>query len=92
MVSGCMNSNVAQRTKFFGMMRCIGASQQQILRFVRFEALNWCKTAIPIGCVLGTVICWMFCAILRFFVKGEWADMPLFAVSPGGILCGAMVA
>ena len=91
MVSGCMNSNVAQRTKFFGMMRCIGASQQQILRFVRFEALNWCKTAIPIGCVLGTVICWMFCAILRFFVKGEWADMPLFAVSPGGILCGAMV-
>lgn len=73
------------------MMRCIGASQQQILRFVRFEALNWCKTAIPIGCVLGTVICWMFCAILRFFVKGEWADMPLFAVSPGGILCGAMV-
>ena len=91
MVSGCMNSNVAQRTKFFGMMRCIGASQQQILRFVRFEALNWCKTAIPIGCVLGTVICWMLCAILRFFVKGEWADMPLFAVSPGGILCGAMV-
>lgn len=91
MVSGCMNSNVAQRTKFFGMMRCIGASQQQILRFVRFEALNWCKTAIPIGCVLGTVICWMLCAILRFFVKGEWEDMPLFAVSPGGILCGAMV-
>ena len=91
MISSCMNSNVAQRTKFFGMMRCIGASQQQILRFVRFEALNWCKTAIPIGCVLGTVICWMFCAILRFFVKGEWADMPLFAVSPGGILCGAMV-
>lgn len=25
------------------------------------------------------------------FVKGEWEDMPLFAVSPGGILCGAMV-
>ncbi len=72
MVSGCMNSNVAQRTKFFwydALHR--GASQQQILRFVRFEALNWCKTAIPIGCVLGTVICWMLCAILRFFCKGR---------------------
>jgi len=91
MISSCMNSNVAQWTKFFGMMRCIGASKQQIIRFVRLEALNWCKTAIPIGCALGTVTCWILCAILRFFVKGEWVDMPLFAVSINGILCGALV-
>ena len=91
MISSCMNSNVAQRTKFFGMMRCIGASKQQIIRFVRLEALNWCKTAIPMGCVLGIVTCWILCAILRFFVKGEWVDMPLFAVSINGILCGALV-
>lgn len=91
MISSCMNSKVAQRTKFFGMMRCIGASKQQIIRFVRLEALNWCKTAIPIGCALGTVTCWILCAILRFFVKGEWVDMPLFAVSINGILCGALV-
>jgi len=91
MISSCMNSNVAQRTKFFGMMRCIGASKQQIIRFVRLEALNWCKTAIPIGCLSGMVICWILSAILRFLVKGEWADMPLFSVSIGGILCGAVV-
>lgn len=91
MISSCMNSNVAQRTKFFGMMRCIGASKQQIIRFVKLEALNWCKTAIPIGCALGTVTCWILCAILRFFVKGEWVDMPLLAVSINGILCGALV-
>jgi len=91
MISSCMNSNVAQRTKFFGMMRCVGASKQQIVRFVRLEALNWCKTAIPIGCLLGTVTCWILCVILRFLVKGEWVDMPLFAVSIGGILCGAAV-
>ena len=91
MISSCMNSNVAQRTKFFGMMRCIGASKQQIIRFVRLEALNWCKTAIPIGWALGTVTCWILSAILRFFVKGEWVDMPLLAVSINGILCGALV-
>ena len=91
MISSCMNSNVAQRTKFFGMMRCIGASKQQIIRFVRLEALNWCKTAIPMGCVLGIVTCWILCAILRFFVKGEWVDMPLLAVSIIGILFGALV-
>mgnify|MGYP005918281639 CR=1 FL=1 len=91
MISSCMNSTVAQRTKFFGMMRCIGASKKQIIHFVRLEALNWCKTAIPIGCALGTVTCWILCLILRFLVKGEWVDMPLFAVSISGILSGAVV-
>ena len=91
MISSCMNSNVAQRTKFFGMMRCIGASKQQIVRFVRLEALNWCKTAIPIGCALGTVTCWVSCLILKFIVKGEWVDMPLFSVSISGILCGVAI-
>ena len=51
MISGSMNSIIAQRTQFFGMLRCIGASRQQIIRFVRLEALNWCKTAVPIGVV-----------------------------------------
>ena len=53
MISSSINSSVAQRTRFFGMMRCIGMSRQQIIRFVRLEALNWCRTAIPIGLVLG---------------------------------------
>lgn len=91
MISSCMNSNVAQQTRFFGMMRCIGASKQQIIRFVRLEALNWCKTAIPIGCALGTVVCWILCAVLRLLVKGEWVDMPLFSISPIGIVSGAVV-
>ena len=52
MISSSMNSSVAQRTQFFGMMRCIGMSKQQIIRFVRLEALNWCKIAVPIGLVL----------------------------------------
>lgn len=43
MISGSMNSNIAQRTQFFGMMRCVGASRNQIVRFVRLEALNWCE-------------------------------------------------
>lgn len=91
MISSCMNSNVAQRTSFFGMMRCIGASKKQIVRFVRLEALNWCKSAIPAGCLLGMATCWILCAILRFLVKGEWVDMPLFGVSISGILCGIAV-
>lgn len=91
MISSCMNSNVAQRTQFFGMMRCIGASKEQIVRFVRLEALNWCRSAIPAGCLLGVVVCWVLCAVLRLLVKGEFVDMPLFGVSVSGIVCGIAV-
>ena len=59
MISSSLNSSVAQRTKFFGMMRCIGMSKKQIVRFVRLEALNWCKTAVPIGLALGVSASWI---------------------------------
>ena len=91
MISGSMNSNVAQRTKFFGMMRCIGASRQQIIRYVRLEALNWCKTAVPVGVVTGTAIEWGICAFLRYGIGGEFATMPVFALSPVGLISGAAV-
>lgn len=91
MISSCMNSTVAQRTRFFGMMRCIGASKEQIVRFVRLEALNWCRSAIPEGCLSGVAVCWVLCAVLRLVVKGEFAEMPLFGVSVSGIICGIAV-
>lgn len=91
MIGSSINSNVAQRTQFFGMMRCIGMSKQQIIRFVRLEALNWCKTAIPIGVVLGILITWGLCVGLHFFVGGEFADLTLFGISPIGIISGIIV-
>lgn len=91
MISSSMNSSVAQRTNFFGMMRCIGMSKQQIIRFVRLEALNWCKTAVPIGLILGVVTTWGLCAVLRFVVREEFSDIPLFGISIFGIACGIFV-
>jgi putative ABC transport system permease protein len=91
MISSSINSNVAQRTKFFGMMRCIGMSRQQIIRFVKLEALNWCKTAVPIGVILGIAVTWGLCAGLRFLVGGEFSDISLWGVSPTGIISGIIV-
>ena len=91
MISSSMNSTVAQRTKFFGMMRCIGMSRQQIIRFVRLEALNWCKTAVPIGVLSGIAATWGLCGALRFLVGEEFSDMPLFGVSIIGILSGILL-
>lgn len=91
MIGSSMNSNVAQRMQFFGMLRCLGASRSQIIRFVRLEALNWCKTAVPIGAVLGTAATWILSAGLKYIVAGEFADMPVCTVSPLGIFCGAVI-
>ena len=91
MISGTMNSNVAQRTRFFGMMRCLGMSKQQVVHFVRMEALNWCRIAVPIGLVLGTFSSWAVCGALRYGIGGEFATTPVFRLSMGGLCAGAVV-
>lgn len=91
MIAGSINSNVAQRVRFFGMMRCIGMSANQIRRFVRLEALNWCKVAIPIGLITGTIFTWAACALLRFVVGEEFSNISIFIVSVPGIIGGMAV-
>ncbi len=91
MIGSSMNSNVAQRMQFFGMLRCLGASRRQIIRFVRLEALNWCRTAVPIGALSGTAATWLLIAGLKYIVAGEFSSMSVFKVSPLGICCGALV-
>jgi ABC-type antimicrobial peptide transport system permease subunit len=91
MISSSMNSTVAQRTKFFGMMRCIGMSQQQIIHYVRLEALYWCIASVPIGVGIGMITTWGLCSALRFLVGEEFSSIPLFGISILGILSGIAV-
>lgn len=91
MISSSMNSNVAQRTQFFGMMRCIGMSKQQVTHFVTLEALNWCKTAVPFGILSGIAITWIVCAWLKLGIGGEFTELPLFMFSVVGVIFGAIV-
>lgn len=91
MISGSLNSTIAQRTEFFGMMRCIGMSKQQVIHFVRLEALNWCKVAIPIGVLLGIITSWILNAVLKYFVGGEFSEFPVFGVSVTGIISGVLI-
>lgn len=91
MISSSMNTNVSERTKFFGMLRCTGASKQQIIQFVRLEALNWCKRAIPMGVVIAIAVTWALCALMRFLIGGEFSNIPVFGVSAVGIVCGIIV-
>ena len=81
MISSSLNSNVAERTEFFGMLRCLGATKRQIMRFVRLEGLYWCKTAIPIGIMFSIVIVWILSAAMRV-ISPEWfSSMPIWGIS-----------
>ena len=90
MITGSLNSNIAQRTEFFGMLRCLGATRPQISRFVRREALGWCRTAVPAGLLIGTAVIWGLCAVLKL-LSSLFAEMPLFSISWIGIAAGAVV-
>ncbi len=91
MIAGSLNSRTAERTQFFGMLRCIGASRAQIMRIVRWEALYWCTTAVPIGVMIGVVGTWVLCALLRFYAGSEFVQIPLFEISSVGIVSGVVV-
>lgn len=91
MISGSINTGVARRTQFFGMLRCIGASKKQVMRIVRLEALNWCKVAVPVGVLTGVFLSWILCLIVRFGVAGEFSNMPIFGISEVGIISGAFI-
>ncbi len=91
MIAGSLNSNVAQRTEFFGLMRCIGATPKQVMRLVRKEALSWCRFAIPAGIILGSGVIWILCAILRFLSPEYFSEMPVFGMSAPGIIAGIAI-
>ena len=44
----------------------------------------------PGSLILGTLITWAVCVLLRFFIGGEFASTPVFAVSPAGLAAGAL--
>lgn len=89
MITGSLNSNIAQRTDFFGMLRCLGMTPRQVIRFVRLEALNWCRTAVPAGLFIGLVVIWSLCAMLRYLSPTWFGEMPVLGVSIPGIVTGA---
>lgn len=91
MILGSMNSNVAQRTEFFGMMRCLGAAPKQVRKFVRVEALSWCKSAIPVGLVISIGFVWILCGVLKHISPTYFGEMPDFGISGIGVPAGCVI-
>ncbi|MDE7321202.1 MAG: FtsX-like permease family protein [Lachnospiraceae bacterium] len=91
MIAGSLNSTIAGRTQFFGMLRCVGATPWQIMRLVHREALSLCTFAIPASILTGMIVIWVLCAVLRALSPFYFATMPAFAVSLPSITAGIVI-
>lgn len=91
MIASSLNSNIAGRTAFFGMLRCIGATPKQIIRLVHREALGLCGFAIPTALAASMAMIWILCALLRFLSPKYFETMPAFAISLPSILAGVLI-
>ena len=47
MISSSFNISILERTQFFGLLRCLGASKKQVRRYVRRESLGFSLRGIP---------------------------------------------
>lgn len=91
MISSSLHSNVMQRTEFFGMLRCLGASKKQIMRFIRCESLYWCITAIPTGILGGIIVVWILSAVMRAISPTRLSYMPVLGISWASIFIGVVL-
>lgn len=60
------------------------------MQFVRLEALNWCKAAIPFGLVLSLAVTWILCAVFQNMIGGEFSEFS-FRFSALGVVSGILV-
>lgn len=63
------------------MLRCLGATKKQIMRFVRYEGIYWCKAAIPLGLVSSVFVIWILSAVMRMISPNWFSYMPHFGIS-----------
>lgn len=92
MIAGNFNRNVLERTQFFGLLRCLGASKRQIKRYILIEGLQHCLKGIPLGLIAGCLMMWVSVFVLNTLdLRFVLPEMPLFQISWLGVVAGAVI-
>ena len=91
MITSSFQTSVTDRIRFFGMLRCLGATRKQVKRFVIKEGMRYCRKAIPAGLAVGVLVIWMLCGFLRVMNPEYFSDIPLFGISIPALAAGAAV-
>jgi len=91
MIASSFNMSVLERTQFFGLLRCLGATKKQVRRYVRLEGLRYSLKAIPIGLLAGCALMWAALLFLNILNSQYLPEMPLLQISWLGIAAGVVI-
>ena len=91
MISASFHTNVLERTQFYGLLRCLGASRSQVKRFVILQGLRQSAKGVPLGLLTGQIATWCACLLLKSVSGDRFSEVPLFEFSVAGILAGVTV-
>lgn len=91
MIAGSFHMSILERTRFFGLLRCLGATKKQIRRYVRLEGLYYCLKGIPAGLLAGCFMLWISIFSLNALNIPDIPPMEMFQISLPGVWAGALV-
>ncbi|AEE91951.1 conserved membrane protein of unknown function [Tepidanaerobacter acetatoxydans Re1] len=91
MIASSFNMSILERTQFFGLLRCLGATKKQVKRYIQLEGLQYCAKAIPVGLLSGCVILWAAMFVLNKLNSQYLPAMPTFQISWLGIAAGTIL-
>ena len=90
MISASFNTNVLERTQLYGLLRCLGASEKQVKHFVILQGLRQSMAGVPLGLLIGELITWAACLLLKSVSGQRFSEIPLFQFSVVGITAGIL--
>ena len=91
MIASSFTMSILERTQFFGLLRCLGATKKQVKRYILLEGLRYCAKAIPVGLLSGCVVLWVAMLVLNKLNSQYLPAMPTFQISWLGIAAGTIL-
>jgi len=91
MIAASFHTNVLERVQFYGLLRCLGASKKQIKHFVIMQGLRQSMKAVPFGLMIGQILTWCACLLLKSVSGERFSEIPLFSFSIGGFIAGTVI-
>lgn len=91
MIAASFNTNVLERVQFYGLLRCLGASKKQVKHFVILQGLRQSMKAVPFGLIIGQILTWCACLLLKSISGERFSEIPLFQFSIVGLIAGTVI-